>query len=157
MFKITVMGIGFTKKDKSDIKLYPFEAFWRNPKLKSDERFNPIGVAITGMEFPEYIKIALGVSSSFPLFVKINRIGNLDFSEPCNEENEGFLIFGGNKKILQGKTTAEIRKEFLEQFRIFLEQKSNDEFKKGIEFNKVSQRHFINSRSINQKLSSIFL
>lgn len=154
MFKITVLGYGYAKKNKSDIKPYLLRTLLGNQinLLKSDERFHPIGLAIAEMKFLEQIEIVLGVFSSRPLFIKVNRIGNLYFSEPCNEENEGFLMFGGDEKILAGKDTKKIRKEFLEQFQTFLEQTSNNEFNKGMKYNEVSQMHFVDSRIIGKKL-----
>ena len=158
MFKITVLGYGYAKKNKSDIKPYLLRTLLKNQinLLKSDKRFHPIGLAVLGMEFPEQIEIVLGVFSSRPLFIKVSRIGNLYFSKPCNEENEGFLLFEGDVEILMGRFAEEIRKEFLEQLQNFLERKSDNEREGGIRHNKISKGHFEMSKQINQKLSSFF-
>ncbi|MCK4387098.1 MAG: hypothetical protein KAV41_03405 [Candidatus Pacebacteria bacterium] len=154
MVKIKVLGYGFTGKNKSNGKLYLLRTLLKNQinLLKSDERFHLIGSVISDMEFPEQIEVTLGVFSSRPLFIKVTRIGNLYFSEPCNEENEGFLMFGGNEEIPKEKYPKKIRKEFLLQFRIFLKRTNYDEFAKGVEFNNVSQMHFVRSRNVGNKL-----
>ncbi len=154
MFKITVKGYGFAKGNKSDVKPYLLRTLLENQvnQLQSDKRFHLIATAISDMEFSERIEIVLGVFGSNPLFIKVSRIGNLYFSEPCNEEKEGFLMFGGDEEILKEKYTKEIRREFLEQFRIFLKRTSYDEFAKGVGFNKVSQMYFVRSRSVGDKL-----